>query len=100
MFVTHDRAPQLQTSGNIRSALPENGPSNDCWTATSFEELPRSTRRAAASRVTTLTAGTDKSTWWPTIWRRLLAARLTPILAISAIMSCSISESVGTSIVI
>ena len=50
--------------------------------------------------MTILTAGTDKSTCSPTIWRRLAAARLTPIFAISASASRSISESSLTSVVI
>ncbi len=86
---------RLCASGKIRSALPANGPSKDCCTATSFFELSRSTSFDAASRVTNLTEGTDSRTCSPTICRRLLAARLTPMLAISASASCSISVSVA-----
>ena len=48
---------------------------------------------AARSRVTTSTAGTDNTTWWPTISRRFAAARLTPIFASSVRASSSSSSS-------
>ena len=54
--------------------------------------VPRSASFAAVSRVTMCTAGTESSTCSPSIWRRLAAARLTPILAISASASCSIAS--------
>jgi hypothetical protein len=47
-----------------------------------------------------LTAGTDNNTCSPTIRRKLAAARLTPMFAISASASCSISESSLASIFI
>src|ERR1700757_1305143 len=48
--------------------------------------------RAAASRDMISTDGTDIRISWPTIWRRLAAARPTAILAISALASRSMSE--------
>ena len=83
---------RLFVSGKISKARPEKAPAKSCLTATksSFSRCPISA--AAALCVTISTAGTESSTWRPTILRRLAAARLTPILTTSVKASRSRSS--------